>query len=326
MYRPLISIIVPIYKVEKYLERCIESLTNQTYKDIEIILVDDGSPDNCPLICDNYAKQDERITVIHKESGGLSDARNCGLQLAKGEYVLFIDSDDYIELDSCEKFVKVIKKNKVDIVVANAKRIDADKVIPMVQKRIKDNVIYTGNEYLKLQVMNKCFYVVVCTSLYKRSFLIDNSLFFRIGILYEDEEWTPKVFLEAKSVIYMNYIFYNYEVRPDSITSSNSREHNIRIAKDMIDICHRLYDIYEKLDDYILRKVLKDTLCSKYLNVFQIANLKAREHKDLIIKGFVLKTPYFLKTRLKAYLFCINTRLYYYINKIYKIICRFFRR
>ena len=99
---PLISVIVPIYNVEKYLDRCVDSIINQTYKNLEIILVDDGSPDNCPQMCDDYAKKDSRIKVVHKENGGLSDARNVGMEVATGEYVSFIDSDDYISLDCYE--------------------------------------------------------------------------------------------------------------------------------------------------------------------------------------------------------------------------------
>ena len=94
----LISVIVPIYNVEKYLDKCVDSIINQTYKNLEIILVDDGSPDNCPQMCDDYAKKDSRIRVVHKENGGLSDARNAGMKVATGEYVSFIDSDDYISL------------------------------------------------------------------------------------------------------------------------------------------------------------------------------------------------------------------------------------
>ena len=93
---PLISVIVPIYKVEEYLNRCVESLVNQTYKNLEIILVDDGSPDNCPEMCDRWAKQDKRIRVIHKKNGGLSDARNAGMRIATGEYIAFVDSDDLV--------------------------------------------------------------------------------------------------------------------------------------------------------------------------------------------------------------------------------------
>lgn len=315
---PLISIVVPVYKVEEYLERCINSLINQTFHNIEIILIDDGSPDNCPIICDNYSAKDSRVVVIHKENGGLSDARNCGLRTARGEYILFVDSDDYIERDACERFVDIINENRVDIVVANLKRIEDGRTILMMQKKIVNNVVYEGKVFIKLQVINDCMYVVACSNLYKKNFLLNNSLFFKVGILYEDEQWTPRVFLKAQSVIYMNYSFYKYIIRPNSITTHKSKEHNISIAKDMISICYELYEIYEKLDDVMLRRVLEDTLCAKYLNVFQITNLRKSGQKELIIKKFVFKTPYFFRTRLKAYLFCINTSLYFYTNKFSK--------
>ena len=118
----LISIIVPIYKVENYLIRCIESIVCQTYENIEIILVDDGSPDKCPMICDEWAKKDERIKVIHKKNGGLSDARNAGIVIAQGEFLLFVDSDDYIEKDLCESCMNVMDED-IDIVAFNYRRV-----------------------------------------------------------------------------------------------------------------------------------------------------------------------------------------------------------
>lgn len=110
MYTPLVSIIVPIYKVEPYLRRCVDSIVCQTYTNLEIILVDDGSPDTCPQICDEYANKDKRIVVIHKKNGGLSDARNAGLNSCKGEYISFIDSDDYVDYDFIESLIEPIKK------------------------------------------------------------------------------------------------------------------------------------------------------------------------------------------------------------------------
>ena len=117
MEKSKISVIIPVYKVEKYLNRCVESVINQTYKNIEIILVDDGSPDNCPKICDEWAKKDKRIKVIHKENGGVSSARNEGLKIASGEFVQFVDSDDYIQTTFCENLVKATMSD-VDLVIS----------------------------------------------------------------------------------------------------------------------------------------------------------------------------------------------------------------
>ena len=124
----LISIVVPIYNVESYLHRCIDSLINQTYKAIEIILVDDGSTDSCGKICDDYEKRYTNIKVIHKDNGGLSDARNCGLDKVMGEYVFFIDSDDYIALNTVEKFVDVALNNiGVDMIVGQYEKVDENR-------------------------------------------------------------------------------------------------------------------------------------------------------------------------------------------------------
>ena len=125
----LISIIVPIYNVEKYLKKCIDSIINQTYKNLEIILVDDGSPDNCGKICDEYAKKDNRIKVIHKENGGVSSARNVGVENATGEYIGFVDSDDYIEKDMYEVLINNLKKENADISIISNYEVYKNKII-----------------------------------------------------------------------------------------------------------------------------------------------------------------------------------------------------
>ena len=139
-----VSIVVPIYNVEKYLEQCIDSIINQTLKDIEIILVDDGSPDNCPQICDDYAKKDSRIKVVHKKNGGLSSARNAGIEVATGDYIGFVDSDDYIELDMYEKMYSIAIENNVDFVMSDYYRVsDGGKVIATLDM---DEGIYEKNK------------------------------------------------------------------------------------------------------------------------------------------------------------------------------------
>ena len=119
MHSPKISIIIPVYKVEKYLSRCMDTILNQTLKDIEIILIDDGSPDNCPELCDEYAKQDNRVKVIHKNNEGLGFARNSGLEIATGEYVAFVDSDDYVKKSMFEELYNELKVNNLDVVFYN---------------------------------------------------------------------------------------------------------------------------------------------------------------------------------------------------------------
>ena len=116
----VLTVVVPVYNMERYLPRCVESLQNQTVKDIEIILVDDGSPDQCPLLCEEYAKKDKRIRVIHKKNGGLSSARNAGLDAASGKYLAFLDADDSVEPSMYEELLEVIIRENIDFVMADS--------------------------------------------------------------------------------------------------------------------------------------------------------------------------------------------------------------
>jgi glycosyltransferase involved in cell wall biosynthesis len=166
-----ISIIVPVYNVEQYLDKCVQSLIRQTYPHIEIILVDDGSTDQCPALCDEYRKQDDRIKVIHKSNGGLSEARNFGLSAATGEFILFVDSDDYIEEDSCLRFIEAMNGQKRDIVVGNAKIFNNRKIKLMKHSYITKGICVTGPDYLEMELKNGTMYMAACLNLYNRIFL-----------------------------------------------------------------------------------------------------------------------------------------------------------
>lgn len=310
-----ISIIVPIYKVEDYIDRCVMSLIKQTYKNIEIILVDDGSPDNCPLICDKYEQLDSRIIVIHKKNGGLSDARNEGIKKATGDYIMFVDSDDYIELDSCKKFMDIIGDKDIDIVIGNARIIHNEEETYMKHSIEMTNGVLDGKEYLKSELKSNSMFMAVWLNIYKRKFLIGNNLKFETGLLHEDEEFTPRVFLKAEKVIGTNCIFYNYIIRDDSITTKKDLSRN---AIDIIKTCYKLSDIYSKILDSELKDLLNDSLAVNYLNAFQIGKLYKNEYKNFINKKFPIKHAYAKKTLLKSLLFLINKYVYYGLNKITK--------
>lgn len=215
-----ISIIVPIYGVEQYLKRCVNSLISQTYKNIEIILVDDGSPDQCPIICDHYAKIDDRVIIVHKKNGGLSDARNAGLRIATGEYIMYVDSDDYIEEDSCEKLIKNIRDG-VDVVVGACKKINTSNVTLQQHTNLEQGKIYNAREYVLLSIEKNEWYAPACFNLYRRTFLIDNNLYYKVGYYFEDIEMLPRLFLANPKVSYVNYPFYNYIIRENSIMTSS---------------------------------------------------------------------------------------------------------
>ncbi|MCQ2102485.1 MAG: glycosyltransferase [Fibrobacter sp.] len=216
MDTPLISVIVPIYKVEPYLRRCLDSIVNQTYTNLEIILVDDGSPDGCPAICDEYAAKDNRIVVIHKENGGLSDARNAGLDICKGEYISFVDSDDWIEKNYIEHLLTLIKNEHADIAIANHQLICTNGFIEY--KGVFNNKIFHHSKFMKELIINAPIqFIVAWGKLYKRE--IFNDVRFPIKKIHEDQYTSYRLFYNAHKIVTTKKILYNYLKRPDSIMS-----------------------------------------------------------------------------------------------------------
>ncbi|OAB36046.1 glycosyltransferase [Paenibacillus glacialis] len=309
--KPQISIVVPVYKVENCLDRCVQSLMNQTYTAIEIILVDDGSPDRCGMMCDNYAKQDSRISVVHKTNGGLSDARNCGMREAKGDYILFVDSDDYIEVHICEKFIEIINNNAPEIIVGAANRLENNQVIPMQHTLTQQSGVVTGEKFLLEELKAKTMYMVVWMNLYKREFLLHNNLEFKVGLLHEDEQFMPRVFLKAKSVVSTNILFYNYIIREDSITQKKDLSKN---GVHIIQTCYELAKIYDELKDDELRRLLDDHLVEIYLCGFKMGRLCRKKYNKLIDKRFLLSRVYSKQNKIEVRLLVINKRIYYLIH------------
>lgn len=308
-----ISIIVPVYNVEKYLSRCIKSLMNQTYENLEFIMVDDGSTDRSSEICDEYKNADDRITVIHKKNSGLSDARNTGFARATGDYVLFIDSDDYIIENACEIFVKkVTLLGFPDIIVGQLVNPDGSIYCNGYSKEY--DVIYLGTEYLKKfsSKISPC----VIASAYKRTFISDNYLSFKSGRLHEDSEFTPRAYALAKTVAYINNPFYVKTVNENSITTSKDKRRHLLSCKD------NAWDLYwfsKSIDDRKAARVVKDKACNSYLGMFLKANIYQYEmdYKQYIDRSIVIKTASSLKNRCKTLLFLISPRLFIKIGKIF---------
>ena len=222
---PLLSVIIPVYNVEKYLKQCVDSVINQNLTDIEVLLVDDGSPDNSPAICDEYAQKYEFIKAIHKENGGLSSARNCGIENASGEYIIFMDSDDWWnpEVNVGRILEEVKAKNQVDMFLFLAlDYVEGEGLF----KRVEYNSIneiknYSINEYYDFLVKNSNFEVSACTKILKKSFLCDNNLMFKKGLLGEDNEWMMRVLRELKEVEIIPEPLYICRLRrKDSITNT----------------------------------------------------------------------------------------------------------
>lgn len=216
-----ISVIIPVYNVEKYIHECIDSVINQTYTNLEIILVDDGSTDSCASICDAYAKKDSRIRVIHKENGGLSDARNAGLEIATGKYIGYVDSDDYIAPDMYECLLKACEENDAEIAICRF-HIFIDKV-QTDGNIIKGNKIYNSKEILSAYIDENGEELITPSAwskLYQRECI--KGLQFPKGKLCEDIVYTTKAFYNAKKISYVDRELYFYRNRPGSIMTEKS--------------------------------------------------------------------------------------------------------
>lgn len=236
----LVSVIVPIYKVENYLDKCVESIVNQTYKNLEIILVDDGSPDNCPQMCDTWAKKDSRIKVIHKPNGGLSDARNAGMKVATGEYVAFVDSDDFVDEHYSEYLLKAI-------LVSGAKMAACDLAIyydgdPIAQKVMFGTINIKSSEEAICDILhNRCVRAVAWNKMFHKELLADER--FPVGKYHEDEFFSYRIIHKAEKLVYVDSKLYYYRQRQGSIMASFNSKHldSLEAGLERLDLLNRYY-------------------------------------------------------------------------------------
>lgn len=211
----LISVIVPIYKVEAYLDRCVQSIVNQTYTNLEIILVDDGSPDQCPQMCDTWAKKDARVRVVHKENGGLSDARNAGLSIAGGEYIAFVDSDDAVEPNYLSSLYQAMRQEKADIAECGVLLVGEDGEVLRERCCEEECLAMDRIEALRRLVLEQGVFQTVWNKLYRRSVI--EGIPFEKGKYHEDEFWTYRVFEQAQRIAVIRKPLYRYLQRSASI-------------------------------------------------------------------------------------------------------------
>lgn len=255
----MISIVVPIYKVEKYIRQSIDSILAQTYKDLEIILVDDGTPDNCGAICDDYAQKDSRIKVIHKTNGGLSDARNAGLRIATGDFIGFVDSDDWIEPDMFRILYDACQSSNADIAVCGFYREFSNTSISEV--KLSEETVYSGSEALSKLIEGKEIQDHVWTKLYRAN--LWNGVSFPCGKVYEDIRTTFKTFLKADKVCTVKKPLYHYRQCSGSISEAGINEKKLQWLEAVYEQKSFFYnkDEYKGFDSLFKIKILYTEGC-----------------------------------------------------------------
>ena len=243
-----VSVIIPVYKVEPYLNKCVDSVINQTYRNVEIILVDDGSPDRCGEICDEYASKDNRIKVIHKQNGGLSDARNEGLKIATGEYISLLDSDDYWKPKYLEDSVSFLQDNNVDLVV-----------FPLCSVNEKGEIIKElDSRKMKVLTPEEALCMMFSSSLpwcaqgklYKKHLF--DGITYPVGMLMEDKATTYKIFEKCNRILFVECSDYMYLIREGSIMHSKFDQRQLHTLKIQEELNAHLCESFPQLQDVVL--------------------------------------------------------------------------
>lgn len=288
------SIILPVYNVEKYLEECVKSILSQTFNDYEIILVDDGSADSSPLICDRLAESDKKIRVIHKKNGGLSDARNAGTQIAVGDYIIYIDSDDFIiGNDFLEKLSRKTEMYPDIIFYKYKKFFDEDKKFGECTYSYNNAIAKTSYaDKIMTLVKEDAFYGMAWIKAIKRQVIINNEISFEVGLLGEDMEWNYHIIFNSESLEFIDEPFIAYRQRQGSITST----HKLKNLTDFIYVLEKWSDrIKNDTKDEKLQIALLGSLAKYYSNLLIVySRLKDAKKKDY-------------KKELKTLIGCLNT-------------------
>lgn len=315
MTNPKVSIIIPVYNVEAYLRKCLDSIVNQTLKDIEIIIVNDGSPDNSQLIIDEYVKKYPQIKAYIKENGGLSDARNYGIDKSHGKYLAFIDSDDYIDKNMIKKMWETAVKKSLDIVVCNSIEVYENGN----EKEIKSN-LQMSNDEIKNYLISP---PMACTRVYKRS-LFDNHRF-KKGILYEDLELTPRLVAKAKKIGFIDEGLYFYVQRVGSIMKQNEFNNKLLDIFSVLDTLRQ--ELYEEYPEEVVYMYITHLLRTATLRFLKYKNTKEYLNKivDIMKKEFPNWNinPYYKKSSIKLRIICtLAYNRKYFLLKMIKYITR----
>lgn len=295
---PLVSVIIPVYNVELYIEECLNTIVKQSYRELQIIVVDDGSTDTSNLKVKPYLL-DNRIQFIEQANKGLSGARNTGLEAAVGKYVLFVDSDDYLELTTIEKLVKLMEKKQTDLIRFNG-RAFLEKLNETIEQnnynfshRLQEEKKYTQDRF---KANRRTFASPVYLYMVKREILIKNSIRFYEGILHEDELFTTQVFLSSESMLYVNAFYYNRRYRDNSIMTNQSQERLQRTFDSYLIIYKELRNLHLK-NEYSKeqKRLIKRQMVSIYSGLKNSAIEKKRKEEVIKkLKGISILDKFYL--------------------------------
>ena len=323
MSNALISIVVPVYNVEKYLNRCVESLINQDYENIEIILVDDGSKDKSGIICDRWAEKDDRINVIHKSNGGLSDARNAGTKATQGEYILFVDSDDYVNNDYVSSLYNLKERYSADIACTPLiYEYENGKSKP--NKQFEDKCINRSEAKTMLMRARYSIGVTACSKLFPKEVLIDN--LFPVGKLHEDLAVMLDIFDTFDSVAISQNASYHYVQRQTSITHKDvdfkslfwaikqverqmENNKNLQFKRACI---YRIFDLVTEITRVIDYRKSKNSIKETQRLIRSYRNIYLRDPENTIktkMKGVLIASSY-----ISFSLFCMLNRIKNKVN------------
>lgn len=310
------SIIVPVYQVEAYLERCVDSLLGQTGAEFEVLLIDDGSRDKSGKICDEYAKKDSRVRVFHKKNGGLSSARNYGIDRAEGKYVLFVDSDDCVETELCGNLKAAAEQHPgADAFIYGGLEENDEGIIGAIRSIEPDRIhAWSSHDFLRYAYRNRNLNVQAWLYAWRKEFLDKNDLRFKEGILHEDVEFTPRALLKAGQVAEVPGYFYHYMIREGSISTSRSMEKNIR---DLFRTLEEQCRLAEKQEPE-LKKWMLNGILDSYLNMIQEAGMYQPKYRKMIRKSFLWGKAATSWNRVRVLLCTVSVRGYCSINDYYK--------
>lgn len=307
----LFSIVVPVYNIEDYIRRCIESIIIQNFDDYEVLLVNDGSTDDSLSICQEYAEKYKQFSVLTKENGGLSDARNYGIAHAVGKYIVFLDGDDTLEEYALEKLANLIKINQCpSVVLYSANRIKNGR--SSVFRHIPFNGVITGSEYLKLKKHNCNYRYEAWLFSIKKDFVKNERLLFKKGLLHEDIPWFFEVMLKADSVAYSDIIFYNYYIRQNSISTKKNKLKNyydIRLS------CAEISHLVKSEVDKRLKKCVEDSLAEIYMNSILVLSPEELSCIEKHGRDFLICKAHKPKTIAKAAIYLISPVIFYKMMK-----------